>query len=139
MPGQKPPVRVQLEWQGGEAFTGTVGNRTFTLDGNGNTALSPMQLVAAGVAGCMAVDVATILTKGRHRLQALSVRLDGHRADGPPARYTSIELRFVVAGDVPRDAVERAIALSRDKYCSAWHSLRQDIALDVQFEIVTGG
>ena len=92
--------------------------------------------LACGVASCMAIDVASIITKGRHPLRALSVRLDGHRAAGPPARYTGLDLHFTVSGDVPHDAVARAIALSRDKYCSVWQSMRQDIALDVRFEIV---
>ena len=134
----KPPTRVSLDWQGADAFTATLGDRTLAVDGDGKVGPSPMQLVACGVASCMAIDVASIVTKGRHPLQALSVRLEGHRAPGPPARYTGFDLHFTVTGNVPHDAVARAIALSRDKYCSVWHSMRQDIAFDVRFEIVAG-
>lgn len=136
MAEQKPPVRLSLEWKGGDVFAATLGDRMLTVDGDGEGGPSPMQLAACAVASCMAIDVASILTKGRHTLRALSVRLDGHRAPGPPARYTGLDLHFTVSGDVPQEAVARAIALSRDKYCSVWQSMRQDIALDVRFDIV---
>jgi putative redox protein len=136
MSEEKPPVRVSLEWQGGEVLAASAGERTLVVDGNGQAGPSPMQLVAWGVASCMAIDVATIVTKGRHPLRALSARLEGRRAGGPPARYTAFDLHFLVSGDVPDAVVERAIALSHEKYCSVWHSMRQDIDLNVRFEIV---
>ncbi len=139
MPDARPPIRVSLEWQGGDAFAATCGDHHFTLDGDGKAGLSPMQLAASGLAGCMAVDIESILTKGRHPLQGLAVRLEAHRAPGPPARFTAVVLHLVVRGAVPREAVERAIALSREKYCSVWHSMRPDITLDVPFEIVSEG
>lgn len=94
-----------------------------------------MEAVAEGLAGCMAVDVVMILTKGRHPLKGLRVSFEGERAPKPPRHYTRIHLGFHVTGDVPPAAVERAIALSRDTYCSVWHSLRQDIAFTTAFDI----
>jgi len=83
----------------------------------------------------MAADVVDIVRKGRHPLTALRVTFTGTRAEQPPRRFLQIELRFDVHGAVPSDAVERAIALSREKYCSVWHSFRHDIALSTTFHI----
>jgi putative redox protein len=132
----KPPMHVTLDWQGDLVFAGRVNDLSMTLDGHAAVAPSPMHAVAFGLAGCMAIDVANILTRGRHPLQGLSAALDGHRADAQPPRFTRMDLHYTVKGDVPRDAVARAIELSREKYCSVWHSLRQDIAFNITFEIV---
>ena len=94
-----------------------------------------MQSLAFGLAGCMAMDVVHILRKGRTPLKGLKVDLKGHRAPDMPHRFTAVELHFSVTGEVPDDQVQRAIDLSRDKYCSVWHSLRQDIELDVTFKV----
>ena len=87
------------------------------------------------LAGCMAIDVADIVIKGRHPLSALEVRLAGERQEDPPRHFVHFTLHFVVGGMVPEHAIQRAIDLSRDKYCSVWHSLRQDIRLDTTFEV----
>ena len=97
---------------------------------------SPMQVVAFGLAGCMGADVASILEKGRHPLKGLRLVLRGERAEKPPRRFTAFSLSFHVTGDVPAQAVERAIALSRETYCSVWHSLRQDIPFSTTYDIV---
>ncbi len=83
----------------------------------------------------MAVDVVDILQKGRYTVGSLAVDFTGMRAPEPPSRFTAITLHYRIAGDPPDHAVERAIALSRDKYCSVWHSLRQDIVFDTSFEV----
>ncbi len=85
----------------------------------------------------MSIDVVHILTRGRHPLRGLRSHLTGDRAEDDPHRFTRIALHFVVEGDVPADAVDRAIALSREKYCSVWHSIRQDIELVVTWGRVT--
>jgi putative redox protein len=132
----KPPTSVDLIWQGELVFTGTTGDLSLSIDGGAVAGPNPMQLVAFGLAGCMAIDVADIVTRGRHPMTGLSARLDGHKAAEPPSRYVKVDLHYVVTGAVPRVAVERAIRLSRDKYCSVWHSLRQDIEFNVTFDIV---
>jgi putative redox protein len=76
-----------------------------------------------------------ILQKGRHPLTALEAKLVGHRAEEEPRRYTTITLHFVVTGDVPGAAVERAMQLSKDKYCSVWQTLRQDIPFATTYEV----
>ena len=136
MADTKPPMHVELEWLGEEHFSCRTGSVGMTIDGNGQAHPSPMQVVAFGLAGCMGTDLAIILTKGRHPLQKLAAALVAHRAAGTPARFTAFDLHYRVTGDVPEDAVVRAIDLSREKYCSVWHSLRQDITLSVTYEIV---
>lgn len=119
--------------RGDLAFDATAGTNTIGIDSDGVQGLSPMQSLALALASCMAVDVVMILQKGRHDLQALEVRLDGTRHDGPPAYFTDIRLHYALKGSAPADAVQRAIDLSRDTYCSVWHSMRPDIRLDVTF------
>ena len=82
----------------------------------------------------MTTDVVDILVKGRHPLTALHAHLVAERAADHPHRFVSMTLHFTINGLVPAEAIERAIALSRDKYCSVWHSMRQDIAFRVTFD-----
>ena len=92
-------------------------------------------MVAIGLAGCMAIDLADILRKGRHPLTSLEANIVGLRRDEPPHYFTAFTLKFIVGGNVPAHAIDRAINLSREKYCSVWHSLRQDIALTTSYEV----
>jgi putative redox protein len=123
----KPPITAELVWSDGLRFGATSGPNAVVIDGDGAAGPSPMQLAAFGLAGCMAVDVLSILQKGRHPLTGLRASFSGERTEDPPRRYVRIALHFHVSGAVPAEAVERAIALSRDKYCSVWNSFRQDI------------
>lgn len=129
------PVEAELVWAGNARFGATSGSSAIVVDGDGAAGPSPMQLVAEGLAACMAIDVVTILAKGRHPVTGLRVSLSADRAAETPRRYTRVSLAFHVTGDVPEPAVERAIALSRATYCSVWHSLRQDIELVTTFRI----
>jgi putative redox protein len=128
-------VVVELSWDGHQRLTGRAGDAPVVLDGDHQAGPSPVQALAASLAGCMALDVVHVLTKGRLDLRGLDVRLVAERAPTEPRFLRSVDLRFVVRGDVPADRVERALALSREKYCSVWHSLRPDIALTTSFEI----
>ena len=135
MADARPPLVAELVWSGDLRFDASSGAHTAIVDGDSKNGLSPTQYAAIGLAGCMAADVVDILRKGRHPLTALRVAFTGTRAEQPPRRFLQIELRFDVRGAVPPDAVERAIALSREKYCSVWHSFRQDIALSTTFDV----
>jgi putative redox protein len=84
----------------------------------------------------MASDVVLILQKGRLPLRSLRAHLSGERAPSDPRRLTSVRLDFEIGGDVPPEKVERAIALSRERYCSVWHSLRQDIDFRTSFAVL---
>lgn len=131
----RPPLVAELVWSGDLCFDASSGATTAIVDGDGKQGLSPPQHAAMGLAGCMGVDVVDILRKGKHPLTALRVSFTGTRAEESPRRFLEISLRFAVQGAVPPDAVERAIALSREKYCSVWHSFRQDITLTTSFTI----
>lgn len=130
-----PRVEVDLEWSGELCLTARMGAVSLTLDSNGAKGLSPVQALAAGLASCMAIDVVHILTKGRLPLRSLKAHLVGERAAEEPKRLLSARLHFAVEGDIADEKVERAIALSREKYCSVWHSLRQDIDFRTSFEV----
>jgi putative redox protein len=134
---QTPPVplALDLEWQGDLRFGGTAGAVSLVLDSAGEAGPTPVQALAFGLAGCMAIDVVHILKKGRLGLRSLKAHLEGERAPEDPRRLVSVHLHFIVGGEAPADKIERAIALSREKYCSVWHSLRPDIDFRTSFEV----
>jgi putative redox protein len=134
----KPPTVVELLWEHDLVLSGTSGSTTMTLDSASVEGPSPMQALGFALAGCMAMDVVHVLRKGRHDLKALKVGLVGERAEDEPRRFTSVAMQFTVTGAVPPEPIQRAIDLSRDKYCSVWSSLRQDIDLKVTFEVERG-
>jgi putative redox protein len=138
MVGVRPPVTVVLTWEGGLRFSAEAAHTVVLIDGEADAGPSPMQMLALALAGCMGIDVASILVKGRHPLQGLRCTLSGRRADSQPARFTGFAIQYAITGNIPQEAVERAIQLSREKYCSVWHSMRQDIALDVSFSVSDG-
>jgi putative redox protein len=131
----RPPIHSTLTWLGDLRFRAVTGQNEIIFDSESQAGPSPPQAVAMALAGCMAIDLADIIVKGRHSLKALETRIIGERAADPPRRFTRFTLHFAVTGDVPTHAIERAIQLSRDKYCSVWHSLRQDITLETTFEV----
>jgi putative redox protein len=128
-------TRVELEWEGGLRFRGRAGERELRLDGDSVAAVSPVESLALSLAGCMGSDVVHILVKGRAELKGLTARIIAERAPEDPRRLVKVDLRFAVRGAVPADKVERAITLSREKYCSVWHSLRPDIAFTTSYEM----
>jgi putative redox protein len=130
-----PPLTAELVWARELKFGATSGSTAIVIDGDGSDGPSPMQLLGEALAGCMAIDVVMILQKGRHPLEGLRVTFTGERAATSPRRYTSVRVTFHVTGNVPATAIERAIELSRQTYCSVFHSLRQDIELTTSYEI----
>jgi putative redox protein len=134
-PAVKPPTVAELVWNRDLILSGTSGKASIVLDSAGLAGPSPVQTLAFALAGCMAMDVVHVIRKGRHRLRGCRVELVGQRAPKEPRRFTAIALRFSITGNVPREAVDRAIELSREKYCSVWHSMRQDISLTVTASI----
>jgi putative redox protein len=135
MADARPPLVAELVWSGDLHFDASSGTTSAIVDGDGQRGPSPMQHAAIGLAGCMAADVVDIIRKGRHPLTALRVTFTGTRAEQPPRRFLRISLQFDIQGAVAPEAVERAIALSHEKYCSVWHSLRQDIELTTTFHV----
>lgn len=107
-------------------------------DGGGrNLAPRPMETVLAGTGGCTAYDVVLILKRGRHDVQGCQVRLQAERAPADPKVFTRIQMHFVVSGrGLPLAAVERAVKLSHEKYCSASLMLAHTAEITTSVEIV---
>ncbi|HUR88485.1 MAG TPA: OsmC family protein [Ramlibacter sp.] len=105
-------------------------------NGGQNLAPRPMEVVLAGTGGCTAYDVVLILKRGRHDVRGCSVKLTSERAPVDPKVFTKIHMHFTVMGNVPADAVARAIALSHEKYCSASIMLAKTAEMTTSFEVV---
>lgn len=101
--------------------------------GGRNLAPRPMEMVLIGTGGCTAYDVVLILKRGRHDVQSCEVRLEAQRASSDPKVFTEITMRFIVRGrNLDQAAVERAVALSHDKYCSATAMLAKTAAIRIE-------
>lgn len=129
---------VTLRWRGdGLVFVGGVeGGPTATLDSDGKAGPSPTQTLLLSLAGCMGVDVRMILEKSRVPVEALEVRVRGDRREEAPRYFHTILLTYRIRGPQEEDQakLERAVQLSREKYCSVLHTLRPDLDLDVRIE-----
>jgi putative redox protein len=132
-----PPLSAELIWEHDLVFAATSNEASMTLDSDGVAGPSPMQSLAFALAACMAMDVVHILRKGRHDLRGLRVDFSGQRAADQPRRFTAVTLNFTVNGPIPGDAIQRAIDLSHEKYCSVWHSMRQDIGFKTTYSVST--
>ena len=138
-------MECTINWMGtdGMAFVAETGSgHLLTMDGapaggGHNLAPRPMESVLAGTGGCTAYDVVLILKRGRHQIQGCSVKLTSERAETDPKVFTNIHMHFVVTGHaLDPSAVERAIALSHDKYCSASIMLGKTAEITTSFEVL---
>lgn len=108
-------------------------------NGGANLAARPMELLLAGTGGCTAYDVVLILKRGRHDVRGCSVQLSSERAATEPKVFTKINMHFTVTGKgIPAAAVERAIAMSHEKYCSASIMLGKTAEITTSFDVVEG-
>jgi putative redox protein len=104
-------------------------------NGGQNLAARPMELLLAGTGGCTAYDVVLILKRGRLDVRGCSVKITSTRAETDPKVFTAINMHFIVTGKaIPANAIERAIAMSHDKYCSASIMLGKTAAITTSFE-----
>ncbi len=130
--------QVRLTWTGeGLAFRGGPdGGVQIGVDSDGAEGQTPMQLLLMALGSCMAVDVLMILQKSRVSVEALEVEAIGVRADTVPKRYRSVELVYRLRGPSEGDQpkLERAIALSRERYCSVLHTLDPELDLEIRVE-----
>jgi putative redox protein len=102
-----------------------------------NLAPRPMETVLAGTGGCTAYDVVLILKRGRHFVTGCSVKLTTERAEVDPKVFTKIHMHFTVSGKgLPATAVERAIAMSHEKYCSASIMLAKTAEISTSFDVL---
>ena len=127
MSDAKPPTRVTLTWEGDLRFSSGADEPALVLDSDAKAGPSPMQALGYAVMACMGMDIVHVLQKGRHPLEGLTATLSGTRADDHPRRFTRVEMTFTLTGNVPREAADRALQLSRDTYCSVLNSLAADI------------
>jgi len=138
VPASKIRKHVRMRWAGeGSVFRG--GPREdveITLDGKAQQGPSPMDALLLGLAGCMGADIVSILEKARVPVEAFEVSARGERAEEHPRRYLRIEMVYTAKGPGPehQPRLDRALDLSRDKYCSFTHSLHPDIELDFRIE-----
>src|SRR5947207_5575676 len=106
-------------WINNFRFAGqSSSSHAIVIDGDKATANSPMELVLIGLCGCTGYDVVSILRKKREPFTSLEVRAEAERVANPPSIYTEIKLIYRVGGKVSPKALEDAIKLSEDKYCS---------------------
>ncbi len=135
-------INASVRLREGLHFTAVANSgRPIELDSphEGNTDLagpSPMETVLMALAGCSAMDVISILRKKRQPVAGLEVRAQGVRGDEYPKPYTEIELVYRCAGEVDPAALERAIELSRDRYCPVWRMLGATVDIRYRYEIV---
>jgi putative redox protein len=114
-------VEAHLQWTDGERFVGSASSGhaiVIDSDRKRNTAAGPMELVLIGLCACTASDVVSILRKKREPFTGIQVHAEAERATEPPTVYKSIKLIYTISGPVARKAVEDAVRLSEEKYCS---------------------
>ena len=136
-------MKARVEWRGEVCFEAESGSgHRLLLDGapehgGQNAGLRPMEAVLIGMGACSAFDVVSILKKARQPVDDCVVELEADRAEGPPRVFTQVRMRFVVTGTgLKSAAVNRAVALSADKYCSATAMLRPAVDIRHEVEIV---
>jgi putative redox protein len=132
-------IEASLNWTDKDRFVGSATSRhSIVIDtGTEKTANSPMELVLLGLCGCTASDVVGILRKKREPFTGLEVRAAAERAESYPAVYTSIHLTYLVRGQVSRKAIEDAVRLSKEKYCSVSAMLEKTAKITYTIEHVS--
>lgn len=137
-------MECTINWMGADSmcFVAETGSgHLVTMDGapeggGRNLAPRPMETLLAGAGGCTAYDVVLILKRGRHAVSACQVQIRAERAATDPKVFTNIHLHFVVSGiGLEAAAVERAVQLSHEKYCSATIMLAATAAITTSFEL----
>lgn len=136
-------MKARVKWVEDRTFVGEAGTGHKVAFGTAHgeqgqkPGPSPMELVLIGTGGCSAYDVVHILEKGRERVEDCVVELDADRAETEPKVFTRIHMHFIVRGrGLKAGKVERAIALSVGKYCSASAMLAKTAEITHDFEVV---
>jgi len=134
-------LAVKLNWNGGLRFTGVnAGGIETAIDGDSQSGASPVELLLEALGACVSVDVVLILDKMRAPASKVEVTLEAGRHRPEPRYLTSALMSFDVWGNgITPDKLVRAINLSISKYCSVYHSLRDDLKLQSQFRIHATG
>jgi putative redox protein len=128
-------VKTTLAWERDLVFTGaTPQGYEIEFDAQAQWGCKPTESLLLSLAGCMGIDMVTIMTKMRITLASFRMEIEGKRNPTPPQYYKEVEIVLHIAGkNLDPQKVERAITLSKDKYCSVYNSLRPDLALNVRY------
>jgi putative redox protein len=130
-------TEAKATWIEKQKFSGVASSRhTIVVDGDKEAGNSPMELVLIGLCGCTGYDVASILRKKREPFTSLEVRAEAERAANPPTVYTEIRLVYKLGGKVSHKAVEDAVKLSEEKYCSVAAMLSKTAKISWKIEYV---
>jgi putative redox protein len=135
-----PVNKSRLTWQRDLYFLGTT-QRGYEVefDVKYEEGCSPTETFLLSVAGCISIDVVHILKKMRCEIASYEMAAEGRRRLSPPQYYESIDLMIHISGNgITPAKIDRAIDLSLNKYCSVYHSLRKDLAVNVKYEIEEG-
>jgi putative redox protein len=128
-------TKAKTTWIEKQRFEGVADSgHSIVVDGDKAAGNSPMELVLIGLCGCTGYDVVSILQKKREPLASLEVRAQAERAADPPSVYTEIKLVYRVGGKVSRKAVEDAVRLSKEKYCSVSAMLAKTAKITAEIE-----
>lgn len=127
-------------WIDQQRFTGIADSaHAIAVDGDKTDGNSPMELVLIGLCGCTGYDVVSILKKKREPFTSLEVRVEAERAPDPPSVYTKIKLIYRVGGRVSPKAMEDAVRLSKEKYCSVSAMLQKTAKITTEIEYADAG
>jgi putative redox protein len=130
-------TEARTTWIEKQRFDGIASSgHKIVVDGDKAAGNSPMELVLIGLCGCTAYDVVSILQKKREPFTSLEVRAEAERAADPPSVYTQIKLIYRVGGKVSHKAVEDAVRLSEEKYCSVSAMLQKTAKITAEIEYV---
>ena len=132
-------IEASVNWTDHERYVGaaTSGHSVVMDTASEKTANTPMELVLIGLCGCTASDVVGILRKKREPFTGLEVRATAERANGYPAVYTSIHLTYIIRGSVSEKAMEDAVRLSKERYCSVSAMLEKTATITSTIEHVS--
>lgn len=134
-------ISAKLRWTDGLRFNAEIQGRTIELNSADEMgrAFTPMELFLAAVGGCTGMDFQWILSRQRQRLTGLEISVLGRRRKEDPRYYEQIDLNYAVHGtDIRKDAVERAIRLSQEKYCSVKAMLKDSVKFVISYTIANG-
>jgi putative redox protein len=131
---------VRLDWLRGKTFVGTDSTRhsivISSTDESDGTGVKPSDLLLLGLASCASMDVVEILKKKRQLPEAMEIRVDGIQDPEPPWAFRKIHMRFLFRGALLQpQAVEQAIRLAEEKYCSVAATIRATAEITTSFEI----
>src|SRR5580704_16447045 len=128
-------TEARATWKRDQEFEAAASSgHAIVIDGDKKAGNSPMELVLIGLCGCTGYDVVSILTKKREAFTSLEVRAEAERAPNPPSVYTEIKLTYRVGGKVSHKAVEDAVRLSKEKYCSVSAMLEKTAKITTAIE-----